>query len=279
MRSVLITGCSSGIGRALADEFRRRNVMTIPSARSPAAVEALRRDGFEPVTLDVNDGDSVERAVAEAWTRSGGLDLLLNNAGLAAFGPLAEMPAADLRALFETNLLGPLALVQALAPRMAERRRGRIVNVGSLVGVVGTPFTGGYSASKAALHMLTDVLRMELGPFGVDVGLLLPGAVRSDVAAKSLVARERYAAEDSLYRPVRGSIERRARASQQAPMEAATFARRVVPRLCARRLPREIRVGAGVALLPLLERLPGAWRDGLFARRFGLRGLGRRGGG
>jgi len=276
---VLVTGCSSGIGRALAIEFARRGHRTFASARRPAGLDGLAGPTLTPLALDVADGASIEAAVAAVIEQAGRIDVLVNNAGINRFGPLPEVPLAEVRRLIETNLVAPLALIQAVVPHMARRRRGRIVNVGSVVGVLPTPFAGPYCASKAGLHALSEVLRMELAAFGIDVVLVQPGAVRSNIAASGAAGIDRYSREPSLYRAVAREIEQRAFASQRAPMEAEEFARRLVDRVTRRRPPRLIRLGQNARLLPALAWLPRPVLDRLMARRFGLDrlGLGERG--
>ncbi len=262
---VLVTGCSSGIGRALAAEFRRRGHRCFATARRAESVEALRKEGFDAVPLDVTDAESIRSAVASVLERAGRIDLLVNNAGTSLFGPLAETPLDDVRRMIETNLVGPLALVQAVFPSMAERRSGRIANVGSMVGVVPTPWVGAYSGAKAGLHVLSEALRMELAPFGIDVVVVQPAAVRSEVADKAPVH-----AHTPHYAPAAVAIEQRARASQTNPMSAEEFATRVADALLADEPPRTVRAGGGMGFLRVLERLPGSVREGRMAAAFGL---------
>jgi len=263
-RVVLVTGCSSGIGLALAREYQRAGCRTLATARRPESVEVLEKEGFEALRLDVDDEASRLAAVEDALARAGRIDVLVNNAGTSLFGPLAELPLDDVRRMLETNFVGPLALCQAVFPHMAERRSGRIVNVGSMVGVVPTPWVGAYAGAKAGLHAMSEALRVELAPFGIDVVLVQPGGVRSEVSAKAPC----HAATPH-YAPIRRDIERRAQASQSDPMEADEFARRVVPATLRDPPPRIVRAGQGIGMLGLFARLPGALRDRLFARAFG----------
>src|SRR5262245_62158293 len=221
----LVTGCSSGIGRAVARELARRGQRCFASARRPESVRELEAEGLEAVRLDVDDPDSVRAAVDAVLERAGRIDLLVNNAGQSLFGPLAELPLARLDAVYRTDLRGPLAVAQAVVPAMAKQGHGRIANLGSLVGVVPTPWTGAYCAAKAALHTLSEVLRMEVAPLGIDVIVVQPGAVRSEVVNNAPVDLERYAAPDSLYRAAVDAIRRRSQASQRNPTEADVFAR------------------------------------------------------
>jgi NAD(P)-dependent dehydrogenase (short-subunit alcohol dehydrogenase family) len=267
---VLITGCSSGIGRALARELAGRGDRCFATARREESVAELAAEGFEALRLDVNDGESLRAAVDAVMTAAGRIDMLVNNAGRSAFAPIAEMPLEYVEEIFTTNVMGPLAVIQAVVPHMAAHGRGCIVNVSSIVGSVPTPFGGAYCASKAALGSLSEVLRMEVEPLGIDVVVVEPASIRSEVANKSLRESERYAAESSLYTEVAESIEQRAKASQDSPMETDEFARRLADALEKPRPPRVVRIGAGMKSLLFLERLPGAQRDRLLGRHFGL---------
>jgi NAD(P)-dependent dehydrogenase (short-subunit alcohol dehydrogenase family) len=271
---VLITGCSSGIGQALASELAQRGNRVFASARQLEGLRELRgKPGIESVLLDVTDPASMERAVAEVVQRAGRIDLLVNNAGFNLIGPLAEVPLEGVRRLFETNVTGLLALIQTVFPRMAERRSGRIVNLGSVVGLLPTPFAGPYCATKAAVHMLSEVLRMELAPFGIDVIVVQPGGVRSSIADTASKDLTRYAEPSSHYRPAYAGIEQRARASQDRPMEAAAFAREIADAILAERAARVVRAGRGARLYPALSRLPAVARDKVLSRKFGLDSL------
>ena len=266
----LVTGCSTGIGRALARELTRRGQRCFATARRAESVRELEAEGLLAVRLDVDDPVGVRAAVDAVLERAGRIDLLVNNAGQSLFGPLAELPLERIDAVYRTDLRGPLAVAQAVVPAMARQGWGRIANVGSMVGVVPTPWTGAYCAMKAALHTLSEVLRVELAPLGIEVIVVQPGAVRSEVANNAPVDLERYAAPDSLYRGAVDAIRRRSQASQRNPTDAADFARALADALTRPRAPRVVRLGAGTGFLPILSRMPGALRDRLFARAFGL---------
>ncbi|MCB0220272.1 MAG: SDR family oxidoreductase, partial [Chrysiogenetes bacterium] len=171
---ILITGCSSGIGRALSLELAARGHRVYASARRPEALEDLKSKGIDAVALDVNDGESIKAAVHLIHEDAGRIDMVVNNAGFSLVGPLAEVDLADFRRELETNVVGPVALAQAAIPHMVKQGSGRIVNVGSTVGILPTPFAGAYCASKSAIHMLSEVMRIELAPFGIDVILVAP---------------------------------------------------------------------------------------------------------
>lgn len=275
---VLISGCSSGIGLALAREFRERGCRVFASARREDSLAQLREQGFETVQLDITDDHSVKHGVNAVLEAAGRIDCLVNNAGHSLFGPLAEIPLEEVRRLLDTNVLAQIRLCQAVIPTMACQGSGKIVNVGSTMGLVTTPFVGAYSATKAGFHLLSDSLRMEVEPFGVSVTVVQPGAVQSEVAAHAVdhSGLVRYDHPDSLYYPVRDQIRIRAMASQDGPQPAADFARQVVGKLLRDKPPRVIRAGAGHRLLTLLSWLPGSLRDRLFSKRFKLQRLASR---
>jgi short-subunit dehydrogenase len=268
-QTVLITGCSSGIGRALAEELARRDHHVIATARSEESIEDLSSDFITIARLDVTDPNSIDAAVL----RSDAIDIVVNNAGYALIGPVAELDLDELRAQFETNVIGVVAVVRAAAPQMVERGRGRIVNIGSVSGVTATPFGGAYCGTKAALHLISDALRMELAPFGIHVISVQPGAIESRFGARARQGIERYR-EGSLYSKVFGSIEARAEASQVGSMPAAAFARLVVSAVISDPPPPIIRAGKHSVRLPLIGRLPATFRDRIFSRKFGLHQLG-----
>lgn len=269
---VLITGCSSGIGRSLAEEARGRGHTVYATARRVETLQALEQAGARALELDITDPVSVRHAVATMANEVGRVDMLINNAGQSLFGPLAELPLDKVSKLFNTNLISQLAMCQAVIPLMVATGSGCIVNVGSMVGVVTTPFAGAYSATKAALHLLSEALRMEVAPLGIDVVVIQPGGVQSKVAetAKAHSDLERYRQKSSLYHSVYSQIQRRANASQDGPMPADIFARKVWDQLSRSPLPDVIRVGRGVGVLRTLSILPRAVRDVVFTRYSGL---------
>ena len=266
---VLITGCSSGIGRALAEEFVRTGHRVVATARNVETVASLQGPCVLTSRLDVTQAEDIERVMAEVLAWAGRIDVLINNAGSGLIGPTAELDLVDLRRQFETNVVGPVALIQAVVPQFVAQGSGRIVNIGSVSGVTATPFAGAYCGSKAALHLLSDALRMELAPFGIQVITVQPGAIASDFGAHAADGLERYQA-DSLYSGIAEFIEARARLSQSDVTPAADFAREVVDAVTRPRPPAVLRFGKGSWRLPAIGRLPAGIRDRLLGNRFGL---------
>ena len=187
--NVLVTGASSGIGRATALEFAARGHAVFAAARRVDPLEELAASGerIAAVPMDVTEAESVRRARArvDELTAGHGVDVLVNSAGYALGGPVEALSSEAVRHQFETNVFGLLDVTRAFLPQMRERGSGRIVNVSSVVGRVAFPGMGVYAATKFALEALSDALRMELAPFGVGVVLIEPGFVRTDIGAGS----------------------------------------------------------------------------------------------
>lgn len=269
---VLITGCSSGIGRALADVFLSAGYQVWATARRDEDVAALGQAGFRGVLLDVNDETAVERLAEQVQHEVGGLDVLINNAGYGAMGPLLDGGSQAIRRQFETNVFAVVGVTRALFP-LLRARRGLVVNIGSVSGVLVTPFAGAYCASKAAVHALNDALRLELAPFGIEVLEVQPGAIASNFGANAGREMAAVVSERSAWWPLRQFIEARAAASQDKPTPANDFARTLLAAVQRSPRPRLVRIGNGSRALPLLARwMPTGLMDKVLKKRFGLDG-------
>ena len=272
MPVALITGCSSGIGRALADTFKHAGYEVWTTARKPEDVAALDAAGFSAVQLDVNDGPALEHLAERLGQQAGGLDVLINNAGYGAMGPLLDGGVQAMQRQFETNVFAVVGVTRALFP-LLRRNKGLVVNIGSVSGVLVTPFAGAYCASKAAVHALSDALRMELAPFGIRVMEVQPGAIASRFAKNAGAEAEQLINEQSPWWPLRDGIRARAKASQDHPTPASAFAADVLKAVQRPKPPRLIRLGNGSRALPLLAALlPKGLLESVLMKRFGLRG-------
>lgn len=186
-RWVLVTGCSSGIGLATAEILNTRGWKVVASARRDEDVARLREGGFASVRLDVADPDSINTAVHQILTLTGGrLDGLVNNAGIAIPGAVEDLGRKLLVRQFDVNFFGTLELTNRVLPLMRRQGHGRIVMVSSILGRVAVPWRGAYNASKFALEGATDTLRLELAGSGIEVSLVNPGPVRSNFRENSL---------------------------------------------------------------------------------------------
>ena len=203
--TVLITGASSGIGRATSLYLAERGYAVIGTSRSLARLEELHRESsdrnlaFSPFELDINSDDAVERAIPELTTEHGPINVLVNNAGYGLWGPIESLSMAEVRALFETNFFAALRLIKAVVPDMVRRRSGTIINVSSVLGRLATPFNGAYAASKFALEGMSEAMRVELWPFGVRVALVEPGMIRTAFHEKQVIGRQALSEELPYY--------------------------------------------------------------------------------
>jgi NAD(P)-dependent dehydrogenase (short-subunit alcohol dehydrogenase family) len=186
-RAVLITGCSSGIGRATAIRLARSGEWQVwATARRTDAIADLAGAGCRTLALDVTDEASMGAAVAAIESEAGAVSALVNNAGYQLTGAVESLDPADLRRQFETNVFGPMRLIQLVAPGMRRQGWGRIVNISSMGGRLTLPGGGAYHGSKHALEALSDALRFELAPFGIDVAIIEPGLIRTEFATAAL---------------------------------------------------------------------------------------------
>ncbi|AMO54849.1 short-chain dehydrogenase [Endozoicomonas montiporae] len=273
MKNVLITGCSSGLGRALAIEFARQGWQVWATGRKKETLSDLVPLGIKAEELDVTSEKQVCQLISQV-AAEGGIDVLVNNAGYGAMGATVEMPETEVRMQFETNVFAPLKLVQAVAPAMIERRSGTIINIGSISGQVVTPFSGTYCASKAAFNSFSDALRIELKPFGIDVMSVKPGAIRSRFAENAKQALARALPENSFYKPVEKALWKRANASQDRPTSAEHVARVIVSRVKAGKASGSLKLGNGSRSLPFLQwLLPESVFEWVLSRVFQLNHL------
>jgi NAD(P)-dependent dehydrogenase (short-subunit alcohol dehydrogenase family) len=190
MANWLITGVSSGFGRALAEAVLQKGDLVAGTVRNEAAkteFEKLAPGRSLAILLDVTDEDSARRGVDEAERRSGGIDILVNNAGYGFEGAIEEASLAQIRAQFEVNVFGAVAVIQAVLPHMRHRRAGHIVNITSMGGLTAFAGVGVYNGSKFALEGISEALSKEVGPLGIKVTIVEPGSFRTDWAGRSMI--------------------------------------------------------------------------------------------
>lgn len=185
----LITGASSGIGSATAKELVKAGFTVYAAARRVDRMEDLRLNGIKTISLDLTNEESVVNCVKTILKETGRIDVLVNNAGYGSYGAIEDVPMKEARRQFDVNVFGMARLIQLVTPSMRENHYGKIVNISSMGGKIWTKFGGWYHATKFAVEGLSDCLRMELAPFGIDVIIVEPGGIKTDwgvIAANNL---------------------------------------------------------------------------------------------
>jgi NAD(P)-dependent dehydrogenase (short-subunit alcohol dehydrogenase family) len=177
---VLITGGSSGIGKSIGEYLHHKGYVVYGTSRNP---EKVLNSVFPLIALDVRNTDSISKAVAKVIAISGRLDVVINNAGVGITGPLEEIPTAEIKNNFETNFFGPIEVMKAALPQMRSQQSGLIINITSIAGYMGLPYRSVYSASKGALELITEGLRMEVKPFGIWITNVAPGDFATNIAS------------------------------------------------------------------------------------------------
>jgi len=274
----LVTGCSSGIGRATALLLARSGYRVFATVRAAAAEEELRQEAaglpLHVVHLDVADEGAVHDVVQGVLASAGRIDALVNNAGFAVLGAVEDLTRDHVRRQFEVNVFGAMQLCREVLPGMRARRSGRIVNVSSMAGRVSVPLMGAYCASKFALEAFSDALRVEAKPFGVHVALLEPGPVVTRFQRAALEASRSILESPSAYRPAYEAYARGFETDTGATPEQA--ARTILKILRARRPRARYRVRAREAFLAgLTQIIPKGAMDFATLRYMGLSRLGR----
>jgi NAD(P)-dependent dehydrogenase (short-subunit alcohol dehydrogenase family) len=275
-KAVLITGCSSGIGRASALRLAGSGWTVYATARRPASIAELAQAGCRTLALDVSDEDSMRAAVAAVEQDEGAVGVLINNAGYSQSGAIETVPMEAVREQFETNVFGLVRLTQLALPKMRAQRWGRIVNVGSMGGRLTFPGGGYYHATKHALEAISDALRFELRGFGIDVVLLEPGLIATEfgAAASASVADVDASVDGDPYAHFNATVAEVTAGAYDGPMgrlgagpeRVAEVIERAITR---RRPPARVTITASAKLLIATRRLLSdrAW-DAAMRRQF-----------
>lgn len=260
-RTVLISGCSSGIGRACATLLGANGWRVFAAVRAEAGDAGLAElPGVTPVSVDVTDGGSIERAGAAIAEATGGrLGALVNNAGIAVGGAWETVPTEDLRRILEVNVVGQVTLTQAFLP-LLRSSRGKIVFVGSLGGRVAFPYAGPYHASKFAIEAIGDTLRAELQPQGVSVSVIEPGTISTPIwsKARTQVASLRAGLDpeaSGLYSEPLRKFENQLETAERKGADPEEVARTIAKALDSDSPSERYRVGRGVGTLIFLRAL------------------------
>ncbi|MFE9174305.1 SDR family oxidoreductase [Streptomyces kebangsaanensis] len=274
---VVVSGASTGLGAATARELARQGLRVLAGVRREQDGERLRQAGIEPVILDVTSAADIARLAERVDAAGAPLRAVVNNAGLAANGPVETLPLEDWRAVFEVNVFGAVALTQALLPAL-HRSRGRVVNITSIGGKVAMPAFGAYSGSKFALEAISDALRQELAPHGVPVVIVEPGGMRTEMGSRGTAAAKTQLARMTLeqrsrYDGTMTAFLTYATALERTGVTAEHAARTVATAVTAPRPRTRYTIGREAAFMTRLIRfVPDRTLDRMIART--LRSLG-----
>ena len=279
-RGVVITGTSTGIGAACALHLDKLGFCVFAGVRKDADGDALKQKSsgrLTPVCIDVTDAATIASAAKTVTAAVGeaGLTGLVNNAGIAVAGPLEYLPIDDVRQQLEVNVTGQLAVTQAFLP-LLRLARGRIVNIGSANGRVAIPFVGLYSASKFAMEGLTDAMRMELKPWGIEVSIIEAGGIATPIWQKSTAAADEMIRNlperaHELYGAAIPAFRKAAAREAQKAISPDIVAQTVTHALVSKKPGTRYPVGRNASLQVIIARLlPDRFRDGLILRRLGL---------
>jgi NAD(P)-dependent dehydrogenase (short-subunit alcohol dehydrogenase family) len=220
-KAVLITGCSSGIGRATGARLARGGWTVYATARRPESIADLKDAGCRTLALDVTDEETMRAAVEQVEREEGAVGVLINNAGYSQSGAIETVPLEAVRRQFETNVFGLVRLTQLVLPKMRAQGWGKIVNVGSMGGRLSFPGGGHYHATKHALEAISDALRFELRGFGIDVVLLEPGLITTEfgeAATASMAEIETAAAGEDPYAHFNATVGAVTKGAYEGPM-------------------------------------------------------------
>jgi len=261
---VLVTGVSSGIGRAAAEQFARRGCKVFGTVRNLALAVPLQ--GVTLVEMDVRNNDSIRKAVSEIIDVAGRIDVLVNNAGMNMLGAVEETTMEEAANLFETNFFGILRTMQAVLPHMRQQRSGRIVNVSSVLGFLPSPYMGLYAASKHAVEGLSETLDHEVRQFGIRVTLVEPAYTKTSLEANSPQAKFTVAAYDRDRASVATAVARDVGKAPEPDTVAATIVEAALGDWRMRRTP----AGQASLLSKLRRFMPSGLVDASLRKQLGL---------
>jgi NAD(P)-dependent dehydrogenase (short-subunit alcohol dehydrogenase family) len=265
---ILLTGCSSGIGRASALALAARGHRVFATARKKDDLAGLERDGLTALPLDVTEPATIAATVEAVLSRAGRLDVLVNNAGYPQYGSVEEVTLAQWRAQFDVNVFGTLAVTQAVLPAMRKQLSGRVINVSSVAGKLGIPFAAPYCASKHALEALSDALRVEVSPFGIRVVLIEPGPVETRFGERARSGVASLLSRPGPYQELYKLAERAMNVDFQRGNLPAEAVAKVIVRASEAASPRT-RYTVGImarAYIALRRALPDRWLDAQMRR-------------
>ena len=250
-KTALVTGASSGMGEEIARTLHKLGYTVYAAARRTDRLEQLATTGIHALTMDVTDDESITSGIEKIITETGHIDVLINNAGYGSYGAIEDIPTDEARRQFEVNVFGLGRLTQLVLPHMRAQRSGTIINISSMGGRLTTPLGGWYHATKYAVEALSDALRMETAPFGIDVVVIEPGGIRTEwsgIAADHLEETAEGSAYASQIKAVANSMRSESTNKRQSPPSVIAD---TVEKIVTARKPRT-RYVVGFAAKPLV---------------------------
>jgi len=255
-RVALVTGASSGIGEATARQLIAAGWRVYAGARRVDRMQPLAAAGARLLALDVTDDASMQQAIDTIRRDEGRLDAMVDNAGYGSYGALEAVPLDEGRRQFEVNVFGLARLTQLSLPMMRAQRSGRIVNITSIGGKIGEPFGSWYHATKFAVEGLSDSLRMELHPFGIDIVIIEPGAIKTEWNGIARDGLMKYSGDGPYREGAREHVKMLASADQgPMPSPPEVVARTIVRALQAARPKTRYATGGGAQMVLFLRRV------------------------
>lgn len=271
-RVALVTGASSGIGEATAAKLASIGYTIYGAARRADRLQGLAAEGILPLGMDVTDEESMKAGVARIMAEAGRIDVLVNNAGYGSYGAIEDVPIDEGRRQFEVNVFGAMNLAQLVLPHMRAQKSGTIVNITSMGGKIYTPLGGWYHGTKFALEALSDCLRLEVAPFGINVVVIEPGGIATEwggIAAANLEKTSGHGPYKAQADAVAASLRSEANASRNSPPSVISEA--IAQAVTARRPKTRYAVGFGARpLIAARGLLSDKKSDALISRATGL---------
>ncbi|MFD9659676.1 oxidoreductase [Streptomyces mirabilis] len=255
-KTALVTGASSGIGEATALKLQALGYTVYGAARRTDRLQKLADRGIRPLAMDVTDDDSMHAGIDRIVAETGRIDVLVNNAGYGSYGAIEDVPMEEARRQFEVNVFGAMRLAQLALPHMRAQRSGTIVNITSMGGKIYTPLGGWYHGTKFALEALSDCLRLEAKPFGIDVVVIEPGGIATEwgaIAADQLEKSSTAGAYTKQADAVASSLRSEANAKRNSPPQVIADA--IGKAVTARRPKTRYATGFGARPLIALRRI------------------------
>ena len=270
-KTALVTGASSGIGEATSLKLRELGYTVYGAARRTERLQPLATRGIHPLAMDVTDDDSMRARVEQIVAETGRIDVLVNNAGYGSYGAIEDVPLEEARRQFDVNVFGAMRLTQLVLPHMRAQRSGTVVNISSMGGKIHTPLGGWYHGTKFAVEALSDCLRLEVTPFGIDVVVIEPGGIKTEwgnIAADHLLT----VSGSGAYADQAKAMAKTLGADADRPRSSPTVIADAIAKAVSARRPRtRYAVGFGAKpLIGLRRLLPDRAFDTVIARATGL---------